>query len=119
MKPSTKAALLSGLVFPGLGQFILGRKWRGMTFLSGAAVSLYFIFSIMLEKANALAARIARGEIAADPETVMHHARQATADTLNSGASLASMVLAAIWLLALLDALWPQAGTPDTTGADD
>ena len=32
MKESTKGTLLSALVYPGLGQLVLGAKWSGLSF---------------------------------------------------------------------------------------
>jgi len=40
MKNATKGALLSGLVFPGLGQYVLGEKKLGLGLISLTAAAL-------------------------------------------------------------------------------
>ena len=43
MKESTKGSLLSALVYPGLGQLVLGSKWSGVLFTSLTTVGLLVI----------------------------------------------------------------------------
>lgn len=40
MRQSTTGALLSGLVYPGVGQVVLGRKYAGAGFIALATVAL-------------------------------------------------------------------------------
>lgn len=54
MKPALKAALISALVFPGLGHFYLKRGARGCLFLLPALVCLMIIAMRVLERASAL-----------------------------------------------------------------
>lgn len=43
MKTATKAALLSGLLFPGIGQMYLKRYWRGLLFMIPVLLGLVLI----------------------------------------------------------------------------
>ena len=48
MKRSTKAALLSGLIFPGIGHMYLKRYVHGIILSVGAASAIYFIVSVVV-----------------------------------------------------------------------
>ena len=43
MKESTKGALISALVYPGLGQLVAGSKWSGISFASLTTAGLLVI----------------------------------------------------------------------------
>lgn len=45
MKPSLKAAFLSGLIFPGAGQLYLKHYIKGIIFILIAGISLFIILS--------------------------------------------------------------------------
>jgi len=51
MKNSIKGALLSGLIFPGLGQIIQGRNRAGLAFIIGAVLGLLGITYSAVSKA--------------------------------------------------------------------
>ncbi|MEI8174103.1 MAG: hypothetical protein WCH07_11570 [Deltaproteobacteria bacterium] len=61
MKSALKAALLSGLVFPSLGQFYLKRYWRGLSFIILIVLGLVIIAGIaaadVLESLNTIQAQ--------------------------------------------------------------
>lgn len=50
MKQSIKASLLSGLVFPGLGQLVLKRYGRGLAFMAVALACTFQIVSTAVEQ---------------------------------------------------------------------
>lgn len=82
MNRAVKAALLSGLIFPGAGQLFLGRRLRGWLFvLPALAAALYFLMQV-LEPAMAIALDISSGGMAPDPLAVLArvkaHAAQET-----------------------------------------
>ena len=55
MKESTRGALLSGLVYPGLGQLVLGQVFSGILFiLLTTAGLIVFIYSIIQRAARAI-----------------------------------------------------------------
>jgi len=100
MKKSLKAALLSGLVFPGAGQVYLGCRWRGWAFI--VAVFLIFAYVVIHITVNAyreIAAAAAKGvaiDIPAIQKSVAANSDAATT------AALALLVL--LWIAAILDA---------------
>ena len=55
MKESTKGMLLSGLVYPGLGQLIMGRVASGILFMLLTTVALFvFIYRIIQRAARGI-----------------------------------------------------------------
>ena len=105
MKRSTKAALLSALIFPGVGQFSLRRYTMGFLLTGAALASLYFIVSYAVERAFQIVDKIQQGEIAADSlsitELVSQQSMQGGAQFLN----IASLVLIVCWLISIVDAI--------------
>ncbi len=51
MKASTRAMLLSGLVYPGLGQLLSGHKRSGLIFVLGTSAGLIVLFYRLLQRA--------------------------------------------------------------------
>ena len=70
MKKSTKAVLLSGLVFPGLGHLYLKRWVMGVTIAGIAAFALYYLLSITMGIALDVSQRVADGTVPADIASV-------------------------------------------------
>ncbi|MBY0239054.1 MAG: hypothetical protein K2X55_07050 [Burkholderiaceae bacterium] len=104
MKQSLKAALMSGLVFPGLGQILFLKKpARGCIFLIPSLVSLFYILHVAYEQATLLAAQITNGTLAFDV-TVL--AAQIAASRVN-GPTMTAATLACVlcWSASILDAI--------------
>ncbi len=115
MDRSVKAALLSALVFPGVGQLFLKRPGRALVFLLPAlAAGAYFASSVM-GPVMAMALEISSGQMPFDPWLIQARIEQTRTDTsLMNGAAL---VLVVSWLASTLDA-WlvgraPGAGKQD------
>jgi len=99
--PRLRAALLSGLVFPGAGQLGCGRRGRGLAFAFGAGVALLALLRRIVEEV--------RTSLPADPTLLgigeilqMAHDIQARAVGALWGWFA---LLAAIWLASIWDAL--------------
>ena len=104
MKKSVKAALYSGLLFPGTGHFSLGRYPRGMLFFMPAFISFIFLVHNALSKAYAIVERIERNELPQDPQAI---ALLISADPGESELLLLRIVtwtLIACWLGSIIDA---------------
>lgn len=100
MKRSMKAALLSGLVFPGAGQIYLGRRRRGWVLI--ASVILIFAYDVIYVTVHAyreIAAAQVKGAVI--DITAIQKSVAASADAATT-AGLTLLVL--IWLAAILDA---------------
>ncbi len=100
MTRSMKAALLSGLVFPGAGQIYLGRRRRGWAFI--VSVILIFAYDVIYVTVHAyreIAAAQAKGAVI--DITAIQKSVAASSDAATT-AGLALLLL--IWLAAILDA---------------
>ncbi len=102
MDRSVKAALLSALVFPGVGQLFLKRPGRAMVFLVPAlAAGAYFANSIM-GPVMAIALEISTGQMPFDPWLIQARVEQTRIDTASMNG--AALVLIVAWVAATLDA---------------
>lgn len=120
MRKSTRAALLSGLVFPGIGQLYLKRRWRGVVLAGLALLALGTVVTVAVERALAIVDRILSGEIPVDAATISALVT-ASDDADSLTVSVAGSLLVACWLLGILDALRPdsaQHGAENSANAD-
>lgn len=92
MKQSIKGAILSGLVFPGLGQMVLGHVARGLGF---AAVAVMCTVYLVAKTVDAVLQNLD----ALDPSDI-----ERLANTIEVGAGPVVWILLACWMLALVDA---------------
>jgi hypothetical protein len=114
MQPSVKAALLSGLVFPGIGQFHLRRPLRGLVFfLPSVAAGAYFGHAVM-EPMLVIAREILAGTLPFDPFLIQARVDQTRIDT--GAMNLAALVLVVTWIASTVDAWW--LGRAQMTGPD-
>ncbi|HEV7816962.1 MAG TPA: DUF6677 family protein [Janthinobacterium sp.] len=70
MKRSIKAALLSALVFPGVGHFTLRRPARGCLFLLPAAIGAIYMFRQVMQRVDMVMGKIQDGTLALDPQAL-------------------------------------------------
>ena len=103
MKSAIKAALLSGFVFPGLGQIYLKRYTRGLTILIPVLLALGIIIGTVVASALESLKAIESGGGIADMETVSNLAR---IDSVHSGINLNFILLFVLccWLFSVVDA---------------
>jgi TM2 domain-containing membrane protein YozV len=105
VKRSTKAVLLSALVFPGSGHFYLKRWAPGILLSAAAAIALYLIASVTWHTAMEIAGQIQSGAVASDPNTIsalVEERLQATEGKTN----LATLVLVTSWILGIIGSFW-------------
>jgi len=103
MTKSNKAALLSALVFPGVGHFFL-KKYISATVLAGAAFGgIYYLLATMVERALQITAKIQTGEIPINvtgiTELVSKQSTGAEAQLQN----IATAVFTICWLIGIID----------------
>lgn len=101
MKKSVKAALYSGLLFPGTGHFSLDRYRRGLLFFVPAFSSIVFLVHNALSQAYAIVGQIEQGNIPAN-----HEAITSLISTAPGGAELMMLKLATwVWIICWFGAL--------------
>jgi hypothetical protein len=103
MSKPINAVMLSALVFPGAGHFFL-KKYIPGTLLAGIAlVSLYFIISEAVERAQEIADKILLGEVQLDVATIADLVSRQPAGTDAESLNLAWTVLIISWLIGIAD----------------
>ena len=103
MTKSTKAALVSGLVFPGLGHIYLRRYVVGAIFVCLAGWSIYTIADSAIDTAIQIAGEIERGGVAIDSGSIGELVAQRSRETEES-TGFAGWLLMASWIIAIIDA---------------
>lgn len=104
MKPSVKAALISGLVFPGLGHLALRRPLRGCLFLLPTALALFYLARRVTEMVDVLQAELNSGALPFDPVAILERVHSFGVN--DGAANLASLVCIACWIGSVADVLW-------------
>lgn len=103
-----RGALLSGLVFPGLGQLVTGHPWRGLAFAGASAALLAAVLLRVIRETNRL--------LPQEPEALLDPALpfRLAAEVHRASASFflwATVGIAALWLGSIADA-WVTAKRP-------
>ena len=102
MKPQYKAALLSGLVFPGVGYFPFKRYYRGAVIIALTSISLFGLIQITLMKTQILIDQVIAGEVSQDLPSMlaaMEHISQISMGWQD----YAGYILLACWLVSIVD----------------
>jgi uncharacterized membrane protein len=104
MKRSTKAVLLSGLVFPGIGHMYLKRYACGIILSVGAAYAMYFIVSAVVTTVLEVAENIQSesGGIPLDMSTITDLVSQQSAGA-EQPTNIAMIVLVLCWIIGIVD----------------
>ena len=78
MNQSLKAALLSALIFPGVGQISVGHKKRGWIIIVTIGVLFYLMITEIMKKAHEVIAEIQRSGSAMDIESITNASSKLT-----------------------------------------
>ena len=103
MAKSTKAALLSALVFPGAGHFFLKKHVAGSVLAVAALAPLYLILSKMIERALQITDQILSGKVPLDLVAITEYLTKQRAGADAQLLNIAWVVLIITWLLAIVD----------------
>ena len=103
MKKPLKAALLSGLVFPGIGHLYLGSRLRGFPLLAMALAALSVIFTIAYRNAQLVVGRILSGDVSMEFGAITQAISESTSAADNMVNSIAIVVVVACWLAGIFD----------------
>ncbi len=104
MKQSTKAVLLSGLVFPGLGQLVLRHYVRGWVLLVFSLAAMWLVVRIALGQAQSVLDQVTSGEVPLDTSAIGELVRNASSTSDDQMSSIAFTVFIACWLIGIIDA---------------
>lgn len=104
MKQSIKAALISGLLFPGLGQILVLKRFaRGCIFLLPTLAGALYILRVVMVQVNVLAGQLANGTLPFDIAMIA----QQIAASRTEGPAMTAATLACVlcWSASILDAI--------------
>lgn len=104
MKKSMKGALLSGLVFPGLGQIALKRYWRGFALMLPVMTGLYIMIVTAVQQAYAILDTIEAEGGMPDSNTINQAAAQAAAASDGPMITAVSVLIIVCWIVGIIDA---------------
>jgi hypothetical protein len=103
VKISTKAALLSGLVFPGLGHFVLKQRVRASILMLVSVAALWVMVKIAFDRALTIVNQINTGDIPLDTGAIMEAAADSSASPASFAQNVSFIVLIACWLVGIID----------------
>lgn len=103
MKQSTKAALLSGLIFPGIGHLALKEYLRAAILILAAVGAVYVMTTAAFDQAMTVVDRINSGEVALDSQAVSQAITASSAEADNRAANVSLYILGACWLFGIVD----------------
>ena len=103
MRRSTKAALLSGLIFPGIGHLVLKQYLRGSVLMLSALIASAIIVTAVFQRALTIVDRINSGEIPVDTGAIAEMVSNSTNGADSSIESISMIVLGACWLIGIID----------------
>lgn len=103
MKKSTKAALLSAFVFPGVGHIYL-RKYAAGVLLAGASfAAIYYLITKAVERAFEISEKIQSGDVQLDVEAIAELVFQQSSGTDAQILNIATIILVIFWLIGIFD----------------
>ena len=96
------AALLSALVFPGVGQWYLRRRRLALLFALPALAAAYIYLDFALAEANAVVDQVLAGSVRLDPAAI---AAQVEAQPMSWAVSLSGWAFVVCWVGSVAEAL--------------
>ena len=103
MKRSSKAVLLSGLIFPGIGHIVLKQYLRGSVLMLIALVALSVIVIRIFQQALTIVDRINSGDIPVDTGAIAEMVSNSTSGADSLIESIAVVIFVACWLIGIID----------------
>jgi hypothetical protein len=104
MRQSTKAALLSGLIFPGVGQISTARKKRGWIFVALTIFNTYLILHEVITKAFEVVETMQKSGVEIDVESISNATSGLSSFSDNIYLNTLLITLIVIWLYSVFDA---------------
>ena len=103
MKRSSRAALLSGLIFPGVGHIVLKEYLRGSILMLFALVALSVIVTRIYQRALTIVDRINSGDIPVDTGAIAEMVSSSTSGADSFLENIVVIVMGACWLIGIID----------------
>ena len=103
MKKSTKAALLSAFVFPGVGHIYLKKYVPGAVLVGVSLVGIYYLISKTVERSLQIVEKIQSGDIQLDVTAITELVSKQSTGTEAQLLNFATAVIIICWLIAIID----------------
>ena len=104
MKKPMKAALLSALVYPGVGQLIYQAYWRAFLLIAGFSVTLYYYIEEVVSKYQPLVDKVKSGEVALNSQALAVEMSKNPIILDPQLVSTLTYILISCWLVGIIDA---------------
>jgi hypothetical protein len=104
MNNSLKGVLLSGLVFPGLGQIVLKHHKRGAALMLAFTATLLAIVVIAVQQASSILEKVNLDGGAIDIKAISNAVSQASTTSESYTLKLLSWLLIFCWVIGVVDA---------------
>ena len=103
MSTALRAALLSALIFPGVGHFSLKKPLQGSLLFGISGVGLAFFMTLVMDLTKRLSIKLTSGELPLDVVAIREQVAQQLAVN-EHGIGIVSWVLLICWLVGVVDA---------------
>ncbi|PKH06246.1 hypothetical protein [Moritella sp. Urea-trap-13] len=105
MNLTVKAGLLSALLFPGAGQWLLKKHLRAAIFAVAAGIPLYYIMDITMTQTQLMVDKVLRSRSNLDIENIAALVNQQMVNIDTQGVQFATFALLCVWVINILDAI--------------
>ncbi len=103
MTKSTKAALLSGLVFPGIGHIVLKQYLLGSILALASLLAMSAMVKVAYQRAQSIVDRVVSGEIQLETGSISELVASSSNDSDSLIPSISVVVFIACWLIGIID----------------
>jgi hypothetical protein len=103
MTRAIKAALLSGLIFPGIGHMVLKQYLRGSVLMLSALAALSVIVTEAINQALTIVDRMNSGEIPVAVGAITELGSMPNSGADDSILSIAAVVVSVVWIIGIVD----------------
>lgn len=103
MKKSTKAALLSAFVFPGVGHIFLKKTIPGIFLVGASLVATYYLISKTIENALQIFEKIQSGDVQLDVIAITELASKQLSGAESQLLDVATVAIIICWLIGIID----------------
>ena len=103
MKRSTRAVLLSGLVFPGLGHIFLKQYLRGSILVLIALATASVIIRFAVRQAQVIVDGVVSGDISVDAGAMTELLSNASSGSDSTAVTVSTIIFGTCWLIGIVD----------------
>jgi len=103
VKKSTKAALLSAFVFPGVGHLYLKKYTAGILLAGASFAAIYYLIAKAVETAVEISEKIQSGDVQMDVGAITQLVSQQASGIDAQMLNIATTALGICWLIGIVD----------------